>query len=74
MGQPFALVDRASGETRWHATRLDLIFGANAELRQIAELYAGVDGEDGLGACGGGDSRHQQRRAISLYGGPLGYP
>ena len=41
----FALVDRASGETRWTATRLDLIFGANAELRQVAELYAGEGGE-----------------------------
>ncbi|KQI69729.1 hydroperoxidase [Loktanella sp. 3ANDIMAR09] len=41
----FDLVDRATGQTRWHATRLDLVFGANAELRQISELYAGVDGE-----------------------------
>ena len=41
----FHLVDRASGETRHTATRCDLVFGANAELRQVAELYSGSDGE-----------------------------
>ncbi|MDT8439934.1 MAG: peroxidase family protein, partial [Wenzhouxiangellaceae bacterium] len=37
--------DRASGELKWTATPVDLIFGANAELRAIAEVYAAADGE-----------------------------
>lgn len=32
--------DRASGEKKWTATPVDLIFGSNAELRAIAEVYA----------------------------------
>ncbi|WOI57703.1 catalase/peroxidase HPI [Palleronia sp. LCG004] len=44
----FNLVDRASGETRFTATRCDLIFGANSELRQVSEFYAGADGEEHL--------------------------
>ena len=37
--------DRATGETRWRATPVDLVFGANAELRAVAEVYASDDGE-----------------------------
>ena len=33
----------ASGNSRWTATRVDLIFGSNSELRAIAEVYAGED-------------------------------
>jgi catalase-peroxidase len=36
--------DRATGETLWTATPVDLIFGSNAELRAIAEVYASADG------------------------------
>jgi catalase-peroxidase len=32
--------DRATGELRWTATRVDLIFGSNSELRALAEVYA----------------------------------
>jgi catalase-peroxidase len=32
--------DRASGEPKWTATSVDLIFGSNSELRAIAEVYA----------------------------------
>lgn len=32
--------DRASGEAKWTATPVDLIFGSNAELRAVAEVYA----------------------------------
>ncbi|QXD15019.1 catalase/peroxidase HPI [Rhodocaloribacter litoris] len=35
--------DRATGERRWTASRFDLIFGANAQLRAIAEVYAADD-------------------------------
>ncbi len=32
--------DRSSGEVRWTATEVDLVFGSNAELRAVAEVYA----------------------------------
>ena len=37
--------DRATGELKWTATSVDLIFGSNSELRAVAEAYASVDGE-----------------------------
>ncbi|MEA5415277.1 catalase/peroxidase HPI [Synechococcus sp. BA-132 BA5] len=36
--------DRHTGDLRWTATRVDLIFGSNAQLRAIAEVYAAADG------------------------------
>jgi catalase-peroxidase len=38
--------DRASGELKWTGTRVDLIFGANSQLRAIAEVYACGDGRE----------------------------
>ena len=38
--------DRSSGEVKWTGTRADLVFGANSELRAIAEVYASTDGKD----------------------------
>ncbi len=38
--------DRATGERKWTATRADLIFGSNSELRAIAEVYACEDAQD----------------------------
>ena len=35
--------DRKSGEIRWTATRADLIFGSNSELRSYSEVYASDD-------------------------------
>lgn len=35
--------DRISGEVKWTASRVDLIFGSNSELRAIAEVYACED-------------------------------
>ena len=35
--------DRATDELKWTATRVDLIFGSNSELRAIAEVYAWAD-------------------------------
>ncbi len=35
--------DRNSGELKWNATRVDLIFGSNSELRALAEVYATAD-------------------------------
>jgi catalase-peroxidase len=39
----YALRDRATGESRWTATRVDLVFGSNSILRAYAELYAQDD-------------------------------
>jgi catalase-peroxidase len=35
--------DRASGKPKWTATRVDLIFGSNSELRALAEVYGSED-------------------------------
>jgi catalase-peroxidase len=35
--------DRKSGEVRWTATRADLLFGSNAQLRALSEVYASSD-------------------------------
>jgi catalase-peroxidase len=37
--------DRSTGEPRWTATAVDLVFGSNAQLRGIAEVYASADGQ-----------------------------
>ena len=37
--------DRKSGEVRWTATRVDLVFGSNSVLRALAEVYATADAE-----------------------------
>jgi len=39
----FEGLDRATGEIRWTATRVDLVFGSNSQLRALAEVYAGSD-------------------------------
>jgi catalase-peroxidase len=38
--------DRATDELKWTGTRVDLIFGSNAQLRAIAEVYAGEDAQE----------------------------
>ncbi len=38
--------DRATGEVKWTATPVDLIFGSNSELRSIAEVYATAQGQE----------------------------
>jgi len=45
-GNHFAGRDRTSGETKWTATRADLVFGSNSQLRAIAEEYACADSDD----------------------------
>ena len=35
--------DRATGEVKWTATRVDLVFGSNSQLRALAEVYAQGD-------------------------------
>ncbi|MDP9105163.1 MAG: catalase/peroxidase HPI [Candidatus Eremiobacteraeota bacterium] len=38
--------DRATGAVKWSATRVDLIFGSNSQLRALAEVYAGDDAKN----------------------------
>jgi len=38
--------DRTGGDVKWTATRVDLVFGANSQLRAIVEEYASAGGED----------------------------
>jgi catalase-peroxidase len=38
--------DRATGEVKWTAGRVDLAFGSNSELRALAEVYASDDAEE----------------------------
>ena len=39
----FEVRDRASGDVKWTATRVDLVFGSNSQLRAFAEVYASSD-------------------------------
>ncbi len=45
-GSLFAAYDRMTGQRRWTATRVDLVFGANAQLRAQAEFYAQDDNQE----------------------------
>ncbi|WP_422061991.1 catalase/peroxidase HPI [Sphingopyxis sp.] len=44
--QDYVATDRAGGGETWRATRADLIFGSNAELRAVAEVYAETGHEE----------------------------
>lgn len=45
-GYSFTGHDRSTGQVKWTATRVDLIFGSHAQLRAIAEVYACHDATD----------------------------
>ncbi len=45
-GTVFEGRDRATGDVKWTATRVDLIFGSNSQLRALAEVYGSVDGKE----------------------------
>jgi catalase-peroxidase len=40
--------DRATGALKWTATRNDLVFGSNSQLRALAEVYGQSDGQAAL--------------------------
>src|SRR5690554_356707 len=42
----FVGIDRKTGEQKWKATRVDLIFGSNSELRALAEVYGSSDAQE----------------------------
>lgn len=44
--QEFEGIDRQTGKKKWSATRIDLIFGSNSELRALAEVYAQDDAQE----------------------------
>ena len=44
--ETFLGTDRGSGKPKWTATRADLIFGSNSELRALAEVYASADAKE----------------------------
>jgi catalase-peroxidase len=44
--ETFAGIDRATGEQKWTATRVDLLFGSNSELRALAEVYGSSDAHE----------------------------
>ena len=68
--------DRQTGEVKWTATPVDLIFGSNSELRAIAELYAAADGQEATRArlrrrLGQGDEPRPLRPRLT-HRGPTG--
>jgi len=42
----FEIRDRATDDVKWTATRVDLVFGSNSQLRALAEVYATDDAQD----------------------------
>ncbi len=44
--QVFEGRDRATGAAKWTASRVDLAFGSNSQLRGLAEVYAGSDAQE----------------------------
>ena len=45
-GDAFEGLDRLTGKKKWTASRVDLVFGSNSQLRALAEVYACEDGKD----------------------------
>ena len=45
-GDVFEGSDRDTGDVKWTATRVDLIFGSNSQLRALAEVYASDDAQE----------------------------
>jgi len=45
-GEVFEGRDRKTGKLKWTATRVDLVFGHNSQLRAIAEVYASADAQE----------------------------
>ncbi len=45
-GDEFEGRDRATGASKWTATRVDLVFGSNSQLRALAEVYACEDSRE----------------------------
>jgi catalase-peroxidase len=59
----YAICDRKTGQTRWSASRVDLVFGSNSVLRAYAEVYAQDDNREKFaqGLYRGLDQGHERR-------------
>ncbi|HWU41677.1 MAG TPA: hypothetical protein VN203_28810, partial [Candidatus Acidoferrum sp.] len=44
-GDVFEGRDGKTGALKWTATRVDLVFGSNSQLRALAEVYGSADGQ-----------------------------
>ncbi|QKS83071.1 catalase/peroxidase HPI [Pseudomonas bijieensis] len=44
--ETFEARDRKTGQVKWTGTRVDLVFGSNAQLRALAEVYASADAKE----------------------------
>ncbi|AXP06923.1 catalase/peroxidase HPI [Pseudomonas fluorescens] len=44
--ETFEARDRKTGQVKWTGTRVDLVFGSNAQLRALAEVYASADAQE----------------------------
>ncbi|MGX1172909.1 catalase/peroxidase HPI [Pseudomonas sp. R151218B TE3479] len=44
--ETFEARDRKTGQVKWTGTRVDLVFGSNAQLRALAEVYASPDAQE----------------------------
>ncbi len=69
--------DRKTGEAKYSATRVDLVFGSNSVLRALAEVYACADGQqklvhDFVAASDQGDEPRPLRSVILLAPAPAG--
>jgi catalase-peroxidase len=42
----YEATDRKTGKVKWTASRVDLVFGSNSQLRAIAEVYAQNDNKE----------------------------
>ncbi|HNF99533.1 MAG TPA: catalase-peroxidase, partial [Pseudomonadota bacterium] len=42
----FVGTDRKTGSVKWTATRVDLVFGSNSQLRALSEVYASADAKE----------------------------
>ena len=42
----YEIRDAATGEVKWTATAVDLVFGSNSQLRALAEVYASQDAQE----------------------------
>ena len=53
--------DRTTGALKWTATRVDLVFGSNSQLRALAEVYACEDSQGQVRArfCRGVEQSHE---------------
>ncbi len=44
--EQFEIRDRATGDVKWTATRVDVVFGSHSQLRAFAEVYAAADAQE----------------------------